>query len=41
MQTASQFVFDPVSATKTVYRIVVKFSVGFRYKKLCGEPEFR
>jgi len=40
MQTPSQFVFDPVSATKTGYRIFMKFGVGFRYKKCCGEPEF-
>ena len=30
-----------MSATKTGYRIFVKFGIGFRYKKLCVEPEFR
>jgi hypothetical protein len=41
MPTPSQFVFDPMSATKTGYQIFMKFGVGFRYKKLFGEPEFR
>jgi hypothetical protein len=41
MERSHQFVFDPVSATKTGYRIFVKFGVGFRYKKLCGESDFR